>query len=620
MLPHSLVKRRTTELLTLLVLFVLGIVATACAQPAPTTLPPAPTSAPAASSSSSVAPISSSSSASTVASSAARGSCGTLRLLWWQAPTILNAHFAQGTKDFDASRMVYEPLAAYDQNGNPTTTDALAAEIPTVQNGGVSADGKSITWKLKQGVKWSDGTPFTADDVLFTWKFVTDKTTAAATIANFADIADGQKIDDYTVKFTLKSSSPTPYSSFAGTNGYVIQQKAFQDYSGAKAKDAPANLKPVGTGPFMVVDFKPGDVVTYKANPFYRDPNKPCFSDVTLKGGGDATSAARAALQTGDVDYAWNLQVTADVLQPLAQGGKGELINAAGPSVERLMLNMTNPDSSLGDNRSEPTQPHPFLTDINVRKALSLAIDRKSIEQLYGGPNVAGGATCNIVTAPPQMLSTTKFDFCDYNLDKANALLDQAGWTKGSDGVRHKLVNGTDVKMKLLYQTSINPVRQKTQQIIKQAWESLGIPTELKQVDATVYFSSGGGTPDNIGHFYADVEEFANSQNPPGDINFLRGWTCAEIRTKADNWSGINYSRWCDKNFDDIVAKVANELDPAKRADLEKQANDAIINGVSVIPLIARNQPVAGKSKALKGVVANPWDSDLWNVADWTNK
>jgi len=608
--------RGTTALRLLFGLSLIALVAIACASPAtPAAPPPAATAAPAAT----TAPAATAAPAPTTAASA-RGTCGTLKLLWWQAPTILNPHLAQGTKDFDASRMVYEPLAAYDQNGNPTTSNALAAEIPTVANGGVSADAKTITWKLKQGVKWSDGSDFTADDVLFTWQFVSDKATAAATTANFADIVDGQKVDNYTVKFTLKASSPTPYSSFAGGNGLVLQKKTFQDYIGAKAKDAPANLKPVGTGPFMVTDFKPGDVVTYKANPNYRDANKPCFSDATLKGGGDATSAARASLQTGDVDYAWNLQVTADVLMPLAQGGKGELLSTAGNSMERLMLNMTNPDPALGDNRSEPTQPHPFLSDINVRKALSYAIDRKALEQLWGGPSVTGGATCNVLTAPPPMVSTTKFDFCDYSLDKANALLDQAGWTKGSDGVRHKVVNGTDVKMKILYQTSINPVRQKMQQIIKQGWESLGIPTELKTVDAGVYFSSGGGTPDNIGHFYADVEQFANSSGPPGDTNFLRGWTCDQIKTKADNWSGINYSRWCDKNYDAIVDKAASELDPTKRNDLEKQANDAIVNGVSVIPLIARNFPVAGKAKNLKGVVANPWESDLWNVADWTNK
>ncbi len=596
MLANLVVKHGARSFARALVLFFLGILVVAGANLASPLAAAAPPAAP------------------------ARGACGTLRLLWWQAPTVLNAHLAQGTKDFDAARLVYEPLAAYDQNGNPTTSNALAAEIPTIQNGGVSADGKTITWKLKQGVKWSDGTSFTADDVLFTWKYATDKATGAATAANFTDIADGQKLDDYSVKFTLKSSSATPYSSFAGTNGYVIQKKSFENYLGDKAKDAPANLKPVGTGPYVVTDFKPGDVVTYQANSLYRDPGKPCFGEVTLKGGGDATSAARAVLQTGDVDYAWNLQITADVLQPLAQGGKGELISSPSNSLERLHLNLTNPDPALGDKRAEPDQPHPFLSDIRVRQALSLAIDRKAIEQLYGGPSVAGGATCNVLNAPPQIASATKFEFCAYDLEKANALLDQAGWTRGADGVRHKVVNGADVKAKLLYQTSVNALRQKTQQIIKQGWEALGVPTELKSVDGTVFFSSGGSTTDNIGHFFADVEEFSNSPNPPADIKALRDWTSSEIRTRSDEWRGANYSRWSDRNYDLLVDRVANELDLAKRDELEKQANDAVVNGLSTIPLIARSFPIAGKAKNLNGVIANPWESDLWNVADWTKQ
>lgn len=614
--------KRGAKTLLFISLVLISTAVIACATPtvAPTATAQPASSAASASLPSSAASASSpvSSAASSAASTTARGTCGTLRLLWWQAPTILNPHLAQGTKDFDASRLVYEPLAAYDPNGNPTAQYGLAEEVPTLANGGISADGKTITWKLKKNVKWSDGTPFTADDVIFTWNYTTDKATAASTATNYADIEKIEKLDDWTVKVTLKVPSATPYSSFSGPNGLIIPKKVFENYMGEKAKDAPANLKPVGTGPFVVTDFKPGDVVTYEANPNYRDPNKPCFKTVTLKGGGDATSAARASLQTGDVDYAWNLQVTADVLQQLAQGGKGELITSPSNSVERLHLNMTNPDPALGDKRSEPEQPHPFLSDIKVRQALSLAVDRKTIEQLYGGPNVTGGATCNMITAPPPMVSKTQFDFCAYDLAKANALLDSAGWTRGTDGIRQKVVGGTTVKARLLFQTSVNPVRQKTQQIIKQSWEQLGIQVELKQVDASVFFSSGPTSPDNIGHFYADVQEFANSPAPPGDINFLRGWTCSAIGTKDKEWRGTNYSRWCDKNYDALVDQVASTVDPAKRIQLIQQANDAIVNGLSVIPIIARNFPVAGKSKELKGVVANPWESDLWNVVDWT--
>jgi peptide/nickel transport system substrate-binding protein len=541
-----------------------------------------------------------------------------LRLLWWQAATILNPHLAQGTKDFDASRLVYEPLAAINDKGEPDARYGLAAEVPTLANGGISKDGTTVTWKLKQNVKWSDGSTFSADDVIFTYQYMSDAKTAATTAESVAAIKTVEKVDANTIKITFKEPQPNPYQAFTGALGMIIQKKAFENYMGEKAKDAPANLKPVGTGPYVVKDFKPNDVVTYEINPNYRDAGKPCYKEVTFKGGGDATSAARASLQTGDVDYAWNLQVAADVLGELTKGGKGELVVSPSPNVERLLVNRTNPDAKLGDKRGEPDQPHPFLTDLKVRQALAVAIPRNQIGgQLYGD-GLTGKATCNIVTAPPAFVSSTKFDTCSLtgDLDKANKLLDEAGWVKGADGVRAK----GGVKMNILFQTTVNPVRQRTQEIVKQAWEKLGVKVELKAVQAGVFFSSDVGNPDTAAKFWADIEMFTNGASQPDDQAYLGGWTCAQIKTKAQEWRGNNYERWCNKDYDALYDQLQKELDPAKRADLWKKMNDKLIEDVVIIPLVARNFPVAGKSKALKGVVANPWDSDLWNAIDWTNK
>jgi len=110
-----------------------------------------------------------------------RGGGGPLKVLWWQSPTLLNPHFATGTKDQDGSRIFYEPLAAFDPDGN--LVPILAAEIPSIQNGAVAKDGKSITWKLKKNVVWHDGKPFTADDIVFNWEYAADPATAATTSA-----------------------------------------------------------------------------------------------------------------------------------------------------------------------------------------------------------------------------------------------------------------------------------------------------------------------------------------------------------------------------------------------------------------------------------------------------
>jgi peptide/nickel transport system substrate-binding protein len=540
-----------------------------------------------------------------------RGAGGMLKILYWQAPTILNTHLAQGTKDYDAGRLILEPLASSGPDGKPVPN--LAAEIPTVDNGGISKDQKSITWKLRQDVKWSDGTPFTADDVVFTWKYVADTKVAASDTQTADGVTNVEANDPYTVTVTFKEPNPYPYQIFVSGLGNIIQKKQFEPFLGDNAKDAPGNLAPIGTGPYKVVDFKPGDVVTYTLNENYRDPNKPYFRDVQIKGGGDATSAARAVFQTGDVDYAWNMQVEQQVLNQLSQGGKANLVTALSPNVERLLLNFADPNADSGDARAEPDTKHPFLSDLNVRKALAMAVDRKSIAgQLYGP---AGQASCNIITSPPDVVSknTDTMDVCQFDIAKANQLLDQAGWAKGSDGIRAK----AGVRMHILYQTTVNPLRQKEQDIVKSGWEQLGVEVELKSVDASVFFSSDAGNPDTAAHFYTDVEMFTNGASSPDQTQYVALWTTDQIVSKANQWHGNNYHRWSNSDYDAIYSQLRTETDTAKRRDLIIKANDLLVSQVVVIPLVARTQPTDGISKAIQGEIPNPWDSVLWNIADW---
>ena len=185
-----------------------------------------------------------------------------------------------------------------------------------------------MTWKLKQGVKWHDGKPFTADDVVFNWEYATDPATAAVTIGSYKDVKV-EKVDDLTVRVLFAKPTPFWADAFVGVRGMIIPKHLFADYTGAKSRDAPANLKPVGTGPYRFVDFKPGDMVRGELNPDYHMPNRPYFDTIEMKGGGDAVSAARAVLQTGEYDYAWNLQVEDEILLRLEKGGKGATADRA---------------------------------------------------------------------------------------------------------------------------------------------------------------------------------------------------------------------------------------------------------------------------------------------------
>jgi len=247
------------------------------------------------------------------------GGGGALKLLYWQAVTLLNPHFAIGTKDQEGCRIFYEPLAGWDREGN--LVPVLAAEIPSKENGGLTEDGLSVIWKLKQGVKWHDGAPFTADDVVFNWEYARMPETAAVSIGSYKDVKV-EKIDDFTIRAIFAKPSPFWADAFVGQYGMMIPKHLFADYIGGKSRDAPANLKPVGTGPYLFVDFKPGDIVRAKLNPDYHVPNRPHFDTLEIKGGGDAVSAARAVLQTGEYDYAWNMQVEDEILTKLESAGR----------------------------------------------------------------------------------------------------------------------------------------------------------------------------------------------------------------------------------------------------------------------------------------------------------
>ena len=551
----------------------------------------------------------------TAAPVAQRGAGGELKILYWQAPTILNPHQATGTKDNDASRLVVEPLASWDKNGQ-ALANGLAAEIPSVANGGVAKDFTSVTWKLRTGVKWSDGTAFTADDVVGTFTYMCDEKTAASSFDACEGVKSVVAKDPTTVVVTYAQAQPFYFQWGLGINTPILQKAQYANCLGVKAKDCPADLKPIGTGPYKVNTFKPGDVVQYDLNENFRDPNKPFFKTVTFKGGGDAASAARAVFQTGDVDYAWNLQVEASVLKPMAASSTtGRLLTSYGSSVERLIINFSNPDASLGDKRGEPDTKHPFFTDIAVRRALAMATDRGSVAAQLYGDGLTGKGSCNILTAPEPMNSknTDSLDICKFSLDAANAELEKAGWIKGSDGVRAK----GGQKLKILYQTTVNSVRQSTQAINKSNWEKVGFQVELKSVPASTFFTNT--SPDGANHFWADVEMFTNSGDPDPTGYFSSSWACKNAAGKANNWNLGNYGRYCNADFDKVVEQLRTEIDPAKRNQLAVQANDILIKDVAIIALINRVAPTPdGVSKALKGIDVSPWDSVMYNIADWT--
>ena len=536
-----------------------------------------------------------------------------LTILYWQAPSLPGPYLAGGFKDQDAGAVTLEPLASYAPDGQ--IVPKLAAEVPTLENGGVSPDLMSITWKLKEDLKWSDGSDVTADDIVFTWRYCVDEKTGCTAGGAFTGIESVESLDNRTVKITFETPTSYPYSAFVSAGSPVISSRQFAGCVGEAAVTCTTqNTSPLGTGPYRIISFKEGDQAVYERNPFYR--GEPAYFDrVVLKGGGDAVTAARAVLELGEADYAWNVQVAPETLAELEAAGRGKVISVFGSQVERLVINQTNPDPELGDNRSEyldGQNPHPFLTFRPIPQAMSMAIDRNVIsERLYG---FAAEAACNMIAGPPRYASMVNDGCLAQDIDGANRLLDDHGvLDTDGDGIRE--YNGTPLRV--TYQTTANSIRRETQALIRGWWFQVGIDTELVQHDAGIFF---GGDPvihkeASYRQFFADVQMYAGDSGIDPQ-QYLSGQTCAHIQTRDNNWAGGNNSRSCNPEYDELYAQLAKAQLGPERDALIKQLNDMLVQSYSEIPLVNRGI-VSAHSNSLQGVRLNGWDSDMWNIAEW---
>ena len=531
-----------------------------------------------------------------------RGGGGLLRLLEWQGPTLLNPHFATGLKDNTGARPFYEPLAHFDADGN--LEPVLAAEIPSRANGGLAADGKSVVWKLKKGVTWHDGQPFTADDVIFNWQYATDLATAAVTAGNY-DGLKMEKVDAHTVRVVF--SKPAPFWPGQYTGVFLIPRHLFAPYIGSRSREAPNNNRPVGTGPYTFVDFRPADLLRAALNKNYHLANRPYFDTLEMKAGGDATSAARAVLQTGDYDFASSLSLPEDLLEKLEGAGKGRVQILSGSSTQAIYLNFTDPAQTVDGERSHARTRHPIFSDPAVRQALGLVIDRAGVQRFIYGRQ--GQATTNFINNPVRYRSSgTQAEF---NIDKAKAVLDAAGWRPGPDGVRAK--GGR--RLSLLFQGSVGATSQSMQAVVKQAAAKAGIAIELKAVPSTVFFSSDAGNPDTYGKFNADMQTYNWTVSNPDPENLMQCFVSWEVASQANKWLGQNLVRWQNAEYDALFRATQTELDPVRRAAIFIRMNDMVVKDGYVIPILARNS-VRAMAKNLVAPLS-PWRNDMASLAFW---
>ena len=536
------------------------------------------------------------------------GEGGELVLLQWQAPSQANALLSSGTKDLLAGSLVTEPLAEFAPDGSVVA--ALAAEVPSPGNG-ISDDLTQITWKLRDDVVWSDGSPFTSADVVFSYEYCVNEETGCSN-ENFGDVVSVVADDEYTVTITFEAPKPYPFTAFVGYASPVIQAAQFADCVGAAAKScSEQNFAPIGTGPYMVTDLRPEDTVTYAMNPNYRGipDGKPFFGTVTIKGGGDAEAAARSVLEVGDADYGWNLQVAPEILESMEAAGNGRLEAGFASSVEHINLNQTDPDA---DPPSEGTPNPIFVDNPDLHRALSLAINRDELVAVGYGP--AGAPTCYFW--PVEGENNGNLDDClTQDIDAANALLDGLGYmdTDG-DGVREAEGYGP---LEFDYVTSTNAVRQSNQELVQSYWEEIGVKANMKNEDASLFFDGTCASDVCIWKFFTDIEMFTNSSSGPDGPGYLKGFRSDQIPTSATSWGGENIPRINSPELDALIDEmVAAPIDDPSRIDLVSQVNE-FVSSTGIIPLIYRANNSAFASDIENVGELNGWDSEYWNIEEW---
>lgn len=542
-----------------------------------------------------------------------RGAGGTLRVIIWQAPSVAAPHSALSDKDYLAGAPVIEPILHYLPDGSLVPN--LVEDVPSIENGLLSEDLLTATFTFIDGLLWSDGTPVTTDDFIFPWQWVMTPSNAATSAGVWENIDNIEAVDERTATVTFKRPSVTWFEAFSGSyDGNLYPAHAF-DNDPANANEAFLNA-PIGTGPYVVESFTPNESASYVVNEHYREPNKPFFSRIELKGGGDAPGAARSVLQTGDFDYAWNLQVEPQVLEEMeGDGGIGQVYAAGGTTVEGLHFNFSDPRTEVEGQRSHKDTEHPIFSDKAVRQALNVAVPRQRIaDEFYGeGENPTSNVLAGLELFESPNTSWT------FDVEEANRILDEAGWVLEGD-VRVK----DGVELAFDYWTSVTPVRQKTQAVVKDVFGQLGARVDIQAVDAGVFFSPGAGNDQNFYHMFWDMDMWTNGPYSPIPVSWMNRWYAgpdgANISQEENDWQLDNTQRYRNPEYDALYEELLEVTDTETAIDMLIQLNDILIEDVAVIPIVNRSVG----SYALNNRIRNEnlangpsFVLPFWNIANW---
>ncbi len=521
----------------------------------------------------------------------------------YQEPQILNPYIATQTAAGEVNSAIVEGLLGVAPDGN--RFPVLATEVPTVDNGGVSEDGLTITYHLRDDVLWSDGEPFTCDDVLFTFEAVTHPESGAVSTTGW-DKIDSVTCQDDTTAVVQFSEFYAPYLSLFGA---ILPRHATGDP--ANMQKWVYNWHPIGTGPYRMTDWVSGDHITLVKNENYRDyPDKPKVDKIIVRII-PSREVGKALIRSGEIDILWDL-TEADV--PEFADNPDIVVNSSpSPGTERLVLNLADPTLDATDD--PVNNPHWALGDIRVRQAIQYGIDKQFIvDQLLYGATIVGTSELNIGWAKCEIPES------EYNPDKAAQLLEEAGWIdQDGDGVREchgcpYAEEGQPLRLKL-QTTSGNKLREEAEQVLIEMMADIGIEFYIENVPSSVLFGSwASGAFRKHGNF--DILMYTTSDGIDPQSQMFGYFHSSSMPTEANGGSGFNYARWIDPEFDAAVEEAGASPDLEVRKAAYQRACERIAEGLPHIYLYDRSDIHLSRSR-VTGFQVNPWDNQTWNVAEW---
>ena len=528
---------------------------------------------------------------------------------WSQEPDNIVPYYTQMSYAIWITQLTLVGLGEWDENG--AFAAELGAEAPSAENGGVSADGLTITWKLKECLFWSDGTPLTSADVKFTWESIMDPGNAVMSRVGYDKIASIETPDEQTAVIKFSELYPpwqTLFTQGPNNSGGILPKHILEGQTGLEG-NAFIHQPTISSGPFIITEWVPGDHMTLLPNPnFYK--GRPILDQVQIKFVPDPETAL-AALQTGDIDWYPDFSEsdieTVGALEPVIH-----LMVKPGFDFEHYFFNLGTTTGVDGKGISDLDGFCPFK-DIRVRKAITLGIDRQAfVDSLLAGKTIVPATQW-----PNSSWTNASLTPDAYNPTEAAALLDQAGYTLGADGIRHGMCNGVDTKLSFNFETTTKQIRVDIALAVQSDLAKIGIEFKPIHTPAGTFFASysdGGNMP--LGKY--DMAGYTTGFYPDVMTGVMDSYACSTIPNAA-NPSGTNNYHLCDPALDDLMAAVNASADPAVR----KVAIDAVqkyifFDNYYVIMMYARANVYGIVDRFVPGpfgFASNmDWNAEVWDV------